>query len=138
MPITFVAFATLADSSRTEAGALLTLARNIGGSTGISVVVTLLSRSAQINQSYLAEHFTPYSIDRWNMIGATPGSNLATGSLIGEISRQALAIAYSNDFRLLAVAGVVCLPLGLLLRPPRRPSIAIPSRGPAPIADLSH
>jgi DHA2 family multidrug resistance protein len=120
LPMMIVAFATLPDSSRTEAGALLTLSRNIGGSAGISIVVALLSRSAQVNQSYLTEHFTAYSTDRLQRLGGAPGPDTATIAVLGEIGRQALAIAYSNDFYLLAACTLGCIPIVLLLRRGRR------------------
>jgi MFS transporter, DHA2 family, multidrug resistance protein len=116
MPLIFVAFATLPDSSRTEAGVLLTLVRNVGGSAGIAATVALLARSAQLNQSYLAEHFTAYSAGRWQALGGTPGADAATGGLLAEIGRQALAIAYSNDFHVLAGVSLLSVPLVLLLR----------------------
>jgi DHA2 family multidrug resistance protein len=137
MPITFVAFATLPDSSRTEAGVLLTLVRNIGGSAGISAAIALLSRSAQVNQSYLAELFTPYSSARWQALGAAPGANAATGGLMGEIGRQALAIAYSNDFHLLALATLLSVPCVLLLKRARRPAPGA-AKPAAPLADAAH
>ncbi|HXQ30954.1 MAG TPA: DHA2 family efflux MFS transporter permease subunit [Steroidobacteraceae bacterium] len=139
MPLTLVAFATLPDSSRTEAGVLLTLVRNVGGSAGISAVVALLARSAQVNQSYLAERFTPYAVERWQMVGAAPGANVATGTLLAEINRQALAIAYSNDFHLLAGAAFLCLPLVLMLRHARYFSRgAGQGQNPATVADAAH
>jgi DHA2 family multidrug resistance protein len=143
MPLTFitmniVAFATLKDSSRTEAGVLLRLASSIGGSAGISAVVALLARSAQVNQSYLGEHFTPYSIDRWQMLGGAPGANATSGTLMGEIGRQALAIAYSNDFHLLAAASLLCVPLVLSLRPAARSSAAAERETPSSVPDASH
>jgi MFS transporter, DHA2 family, multidrug resistance protein len=137
MPITFVAFATLPDSSRTEAGVLLTLVRNIGGSAGISVAIALLSRSAQVNQSYLSELFTPYSSARWQALGSAPGANAATGGLLGEIGRQALAIAYSNDFHLLAGATLLSVPCVLLLKRAQRPAARAAKRE-APLADAAH
>jgi DHA2 family multidrug resistance protein len=138
MPLTFVAFATIPDRSRTEAGVLLTLMRNIGGSAGISAAVALLSHSAKVNQSYLAEHFTPYSTERWQALGTLPGANAGTGELLGEIGRQALAIAYSNDFYLLAFAAGLCVPLVFLLGKSR--PLAAAGRGPASsaAADAAH
>ena len=139
MPITFVAFATLPDASRTEAGVLLTLVRNIGGSAGISVAIALLSRSAQVNQSYLAEHFTAFSTERWQAIGSGPGANAATGGLMGEIGRQALAIAYSNDFHVLAAATLLSVPCVLLLKRARaKPPAAGAPAEPAAVADAAH
>jgi DHA2 family multidrug resistance protein len=137
MPLTFVAFATLPDRSRTEAGVLLTLARNIGGSAGISAAIAMLSRSAQVNQSYLVEHFTPYSTERWQALGGMPAADSATGGFIAELGRQALAIAYSNVFVMLSVAAALCLPLMLLLGPGRNRgrAAAAPAGG---AADAAH
>lgn len=139
MPITFVAFATLPDASRTEAGVLLTLVRNIGGSAGISVAIALLSHSTQVNQSYLTEPFTPFAAALWQAIGGGPGANLATAGLLGEIGRQALAIAYSNDFHVLAAATLLSVPCVLLLQRPRArgPAGAKPAET-AAITDASH
>jgi len=116
MPLSLLAFATLTDRMRTEAGAILTLVRNIGASVGVSGTIALLTRSAQTNQSYLSEHFTAYSLERWLSSGITPGSNTGTGRLIGELGRQALGIAYANDFFLLAVCTLLPLPLMALLK----------------------
>ena len=133
MPITFVAFATLPDASRTEAGVLLTLVRNIGGSAGISVAIALLSHSAQVNQAYLSEFFTAFSFDRWLALGSQPGANLATGGLLGEIGKQALAIAYSNDFHVLALATLLSVPCVLMLRPAK-----VKPAAPGAAADAPH
>ncbi|HEY6352960.1 MAG TPA: hypothetical protein VIY30_00595 [Burkholderiaceae bacterium] len=54
----------LPDAARAEAGALLTLIRNVGASVGISAMVALLARSTQANQGYFAEHFTRYAAER--------------------------------------------------------------------------
>lgn len=121
MPMTFIptqtiAFATLPDSSRTEAGVLLRLGVNIGGSAGISIVVAQLARSAQAAHSHLSEYFTPYSIDRWQAVGSAPSANAPTGILLGEIERQSMALAYGHDFQLLAAMSLLCIPLILLLK----------------------
>ena len=116
MPLTLVAFSTLPDRSRTEAGVLLTLIRNVGASVGVSITVALLARSAQVNRSYLGEHFTAYATERWTALGTLPGANATTALLLDEIGRQAASIAYANDFELLALCTLVTLPLVLLLR----------------------
>jgi DHA2 family multidrug resistance protein len=41
-------------------------------------------------------------------------------TLNGEVSRQALTIAYINDFRFMMYGTLLALPLLLLLRPPNR------------------
>ena len=135
MPFTFIptqllAFSTLPKTSRTEAGVVLRLGIGLGGAIGISAVVAELARSAQINHSYLTEFFTPYSVDRWQAIGGNAAANTATGSLIGEISRQALSIAYANDFHLLAIMSLICVPLICMIRPivdAERPAVPVES-----------
>ena len=122
VPLSVAAFATLPDSGRSEAGALLTLIRNIGGSVGISMVVALLQRSTQTNRAYLAEHFTLYATGRWEALGALPAADPGTARLVGELGRQAGAIGYANDFYLLGALTLLALPLVLVLRMRRAPS----------------
>ncbi len=116
MPLSLLAFATLTDRMRTEAGAILTLVRNIGASIGVSATIALLTRSAQINQSYLSEHFTAYSTHRWMLSGVMPGPNTGTALLVGELGRQSLGIAYANDFFILAICTFLPLPLMAFLK----------------------
>jgi DHA2 family multidrug resistance protein len=135
MPLTMVGFATLPDRARTEAGSLHTLLRNVGASVGVSMTVALLARSAQINQSYLSEHFTAFDHARWAAVGGPPGANASTGALVGEIGRQAASIAYANDFYVLAVCTLLTLPMLLALRSSRATA---PTQTPAAMADAGH
>jgi DHA2 family multidrug resistance protein len=116
VPLSVTAYATLQPAQRAEGGALLTLVRTIGSSIGVSLVVAMLARSAQVNQSYLAENFTAYSVQRWQALGFEPGPDAATAGLVAELGRQASAIGYANDFYLLALATLVVLPLAWLVR----------------------
>ncbi len=134
MPLSLLAFATLNDRMRTEAGAILTLVRNIGASIGVSATIALLTRSAQVNQSYLAEHFTAYSMNRWMLSGIVPGANTGTAMLVGELGRQSLGIAYANDFFVLALCTLLPLPLMALLKRSQPPS-GQPKAAASPAAD---
>lgn len=90
----------------------------------MSSAVALLARSTQVNRSYLVEHFTPYDVQRWAATGVIPGANPGTAGLIGEIERQAAAIAYSNAFYVLALATIAVLPMVWLLQTGKRASAA--------------
>jgi DHA2 family multidrug resistance protein len=46
-------------------------------------------------------------------------TELGRASLDAEVSRQALTIAYINDFRFMMYLSLLAVPLLLLLRPPR-------------------
>ena len=154
-PLTTLAFATVPARIRTEGAAINALMRNLGASIGVAVLVAMLDRNTQINRSTLAEYLTPFSplwrfgttpiengipVDRSRIIThMTPfGGGWPYGSvpvddpskLIGmwgeELNRQASMIAYLNDFRVLAVAAVVFIPLLFLMR--RQAQYARPSR----------
>jgi DHA2 family multidrug resistance protein len=126
VPLSVIAYSTLQGAQRAEAGAILTLVRNIGSTIGISAAVAILARSTQTNASYLGEHFSVYDVQRWQATGVVPGANLGTAQLMGEIERQAAAIAYNNDFYLMAIATILVLPLVWFLKPPRRQA-AVPA-----------
>ena len=119
VPLNTVAFGTLAAKYRTSAASLLNLARNIGGSIGISMVTTLLWRNLQTSHSDLASSVTqvrlqgidPALLDR---LGASGDTALAL--LEAEIDRQAMMIAYIDDFHLMMLITLAALPLLLLLR----------------------
>jgi DHA2 family multidrug resistance protein len=120
VPISTVAYSTLPATSRTEAAGIFSLMRNIGSSVGISIVMTLLSRNTQINHAEIASRLTPYGENTQQMMQMI-GPNATTGlaALNGEVTRQASAIAFLNDFWLMMVMTAVAIPLLLLLKPVR-------------------
>jgi DHA2 family multidrug resistance protein len=119
VPLSTSTFATLAPHFRNEATAMYSLMRNIGSSIGISVVVTLLARNTQANHAMLAETLHPFreslspdslpALWNWQSISGILALN-------GEVTRQALTIAYLNDFRLVMWITIASIPLLLLLR----------------------
>lgn len=122
VPLQTLAFATLAPHYRTTAASLLNLARNVGGSIGISMVTTLLARNIQISHADLASHVTPFRLPvaepgLLQQFGSAGDSALAI--LNAEITRQAAMVAYIDDFHLMMLLSVAALPLVLLLRGPR-------------------
>jgi DHA2 family multidrug resistance protein len=129
VPLSVMAYATLREAQRVEAGVILTLARNLGSTIGVSSAMALLSRSLQVNQSYLVEYFTPFSAQRWSMTDIAPGANVGTAQLLGAIQRQAAAYSYSNDFYVLGIATLVVLPLVLLLKPPKQVTVSLSEMG---------
>src|SRR5881398_1972098 len=115
VPLQSLAFETLAPRMRTTAAALLNLSRNIGGSVGISVVGTELARMSQVAHSDIATHITQHTmatISSTQIQTAIPFAGpLALAVINGEITRQALFIAYLDDFKLMMMVTFVVLPL---------------------------
>jgi DHA2 family multidrug resistance protein len=117
VPISTVAYSTLPPSARTEAAGIFSLMRNIGSSVGISIDMTLLSRNTQVNHAEIASRLTPFGDNAAQIASMTAGSTQGLAMLNGEVTRQASAIAFLNDFWLMMVMTVASIPLLLLLRP---------------------
>jgi len=60
VPLSFLTMSSLPRRQMTNASALFSLVRNLGGSFGTAFVTTLLSRRVQFHQSRLVDHLTPY------------------------------------------------------------------------------
>jgi DHA2 family multidrug resistance protein len=122
VPLSTVAFSTLAPRYRNEGAAMFSLIRNIGSSIGISIVITVLGQQAQTSHAELGNSLSALrpavqpsvlpTIWDWT-------TSAGAAALNGEVTRQALMIAYLNDFRLMMYLTLLALPLLLLLRPPR-------------------
>lgn len=118
VPLTTVAFWTLPVSLRTEASTLTSLMRNYGSGIGVSIVIGVLSRTHSNAGAFLAERANPYSDivdapwfpEHWNL-GTTEGLS----ALGAEVSRQAMAIGFINDFHLITIGALASIPLVLLL-----------------------
>ena len=123
VPLQTLAFATLPARDRTTGAALLILARNVGGSIGISIVSFQLVRMTQVAHADMAAHITDSKIPTIDPnVLQTFGNQAAsiTAFLNAEITRQALFIAYLDDFKLMMWITFLVLPLLLLMRNTRK------------------
>ncbi len=115
VPLMTMTFSTLEPAVRTEAAVLYGMLRNIGGGIGITVAITILTRSAQTNHARLVEYMSVFDIENWRQAQEIFGP-AAPAVMAGEISRQAAMIAYINDFTTLMIISLVCIPLVLFMR----------------------
>ena len=120
VPLQTLAFQTLAPRMRTTGAALLNLSRNIGGSVGISIVSTQLVRMAQVSHADLAANITQQTIptaDPTILQTAVPVAGPAALAYINMmINKQALFIAYLDDFKLMMIVTFAVLPLLLFMK----------------------
>jgi len=123
IPLQVVAFATLRADYRTEGTALFSLVRNVGMAIGVSITSFMLAHNAQVMHAQIAEHVTPFNPMLqtggaylfWNLVN--PRGLMA---LNGEVTRQAMIVAYANDFLLMFLITVPTAFLLLLIRRARR------------------
>ena len=122
VPINTAAYAFLPREKNNQASGLINLARNIGGSVGISFVITMLARRSQLHQANLANNVNLGNGRLHAMLnGATHmlmshgssaymASRQAYGLVAGMVGQQATMLAYIDDFWLVGVAVVVMIP----------------------------
>ncbi|MDA8231056.1 MAG: DHA2 family efflux MFS transporter permease subunit [Magnetospirillum sp.] len=130
IPINTLASVGLPKEKTNEASALINLSRNLGGSVGISAVVTMLSRYGQAHQTVLAAHAysgsPAYRQALQGMAAALAGhgaslaeaAHQAQAHAYGAILGQASLLAFLDDFNLMAALFLAFIPLILLMRRP--------------------
>jgi DHA2 family multidrug resistance protein len=127
IPINTVAYDGLPANKTNQASALMNVARNLGGSIGISLANVVLTQREQFHQSRLAENTVPSSpifqstVERLTQYfmshGAAPSdANGQAMGLIGQlIQSQATILAYIDVFYVCAIAAALMIPLVLIL-----------------------
>jgi MFS transporter, DHA2 family, multidrug resistance protein len=130
VPINTAAYAFLPKDKNNAASGLMNLARNIGGSVGISIVTTMLDRRQQFHLSRMGSHLSAGSPQVQSLLqgtsrgfesrGFSPAEAMhkAYGLLQGSVFRQASMLAYIDNFWLLGVAILLMVPLVFLMKRP--------------------
>lgn len=121
VPLSIVTFSDLTPEETPDGSALFALARNLGSSIGISIVVATLIRNTQRNTADIVQGVNPFNEtlrhvpmpEQWDM---STQSGLA--ALAHEVNQQALSTAYSTDFLILTVCTALAIPLVYVCRNP--------------------
>jgi DHA2 family multidrug resistance protein len=117
VPLSTVAFATLAPSLRNDGTPIFSLLRNIGSSIGISLIQTYLTQRTARAHALLAIDISPAN----TVMQALPppfDAHTAVGLMMlnQEVTRQASMMGYIEAFRIMLVLTLVSMPLLLLIR----------------------
>ncbi len=125
VPLNLIALSSLPRHILTQGTAIRGLMRNLGGSTGIPILLAQLTANTQIVHARLVENLRPD-----NPLAQPPlltsqfslSEPSGVAALNHEVTRQASMVAYIDDFTLMMFVSLASIPLVLLLRPPRRPT----------------
>ena len=124
VPLNAIAFRGIPREKTNNASALINLARNFGGSIGISLAATLLTRREQFHQSRLVEYaqqlnpsYPDYAQHLGNALGTTADSSTTLANVYQGIINQATLLSYLDDFKILGLIFFALLPLLLLVKP---------------------
>ncbi len=141
VPLNTLALSTLPRQILTQATAIRSLMRNLGGSMGISLLVSNLATNTQTVHSRLVEHLRPDNPLIQAPFLPAPWALSTLESLArlnAEVTRQAAMVAYTLNFQLMMFAALAVLPLLLLIRnpnhraaPPRVAPATAPAAAPA-------
>ena len=142
VPINTAAYSFLPREKNNAASGLMNLARNIGGSVGISFVTTLLARRAQFHQARLSENLSAANPQLQDVLhgltakfaaggggggggsGAGGASQHAYALLQGNVIRHATMLAYIDCFWVLGVV-ILCLIPAVFLMKKAKPGAAM-------------
>ncbi|MEO8878422.1 MAG: DHA2 family efflux MFS transporter permease subunit [Polyangiaceae bacterium] len=128
IPITTAAYFGIPKEKNNDVSGLLNLARNVGGSVGISFVATAIARHAQAHQNFLVAHATPFDAAYRAMVnGVSSGlvdkgvavaaaTHAAEGRILQEIVRQSEVLAYSDILMMMAIAALATLPIVFMMK----------------------
>jgi len=134
VPINIAAYGTLRNEQIGNASGLFNLMRNVGGSIGISVAQTLLTRRSAVHQNEILNSVPLTGRPFQNSLAATqhalgntfgPANSLAPAqsTLYRELGRQAALWSFVDVFRWLSLLCFLCIGFVWLLKPvkPGRP-----------------
>ncbi len=120
VPISTAAYGTLKNEQIGNASGLFNLIRNVGGSIGISVATTLLTRRSAAHQDELRNYMPTSGLAYQNSLhgaqqaltgtfGAANAAPLARATLYEQLGRQALQWAFVDVFRWLSIILFACV-----------------------------
>ena len=122
--LSIVAYSTLHARLRTDATAVFSMCRNLSASVAIAIMGALVARNLQVAHSEIGANLTQFSMpmldDRLiNQLGHTGG--MVAAMVDAEVNRQAMMIAYIDDFWVMMWAALIAMPIVMLLRPGGQP-----------------
>ena len=120
VPISTAAYGTLKNEQIGNASGVFNLMRNVGGSIGISIATTLLTRRAAVHQNEIINSVPQSGQQFQNSIhsttqaltgsfGASNAAHPAQANLYQELGRQASSWAYVDVFRWLSLLCFFCV-----------------------------
>ena len=138
IPINTLSYVGMPPNKSNQISGITNLARNIGGSIGISLLSTFLQRLSQVHQVYLSAHTSPGDPAFESQVSGIAQTFRAQGATAAEATTQAYrmiertlvgqatVLAYIDIISVGAVAVACLAPLAFIMKRPRR--------GAAPVA----
>jgi DHA2 family multidrug resistance protein len=119
VPLSTLAYQTIPGEASDQAASIFNLARTVGGSVGVAIAVTVLTRTSQANWQTLGGAINPYNpaFHAWlNAFGAS-SVDAKTMQIAGlQVMQQATLLGFIEAFGFVTVSFLVLIPLVMLLK----------------------
>jgi DHA2 family multidrug resistance protein len=125
VPLSTLAYQTLPREASDQAASVFNIARTIGGSLGIALGVTVLTRATHENLQSLAVGISPYNpgLQAWlRSTGLSLSDPRAQEILRSELTRQSTMIGFIEAFGFVTLSFLILIPFVLLLKQTGAPS----------------
>ena len=120
MPISTAAYGTLSNEQMGNASGIFNLLRNVGGSIGISIATTLLTRRTDVHQNELTNYMPQSGLGYQNALAGTQhfladhvgkanALYAAKANLYQQLGIQATYWSFIDVFRLLSLLSIFCI-----------------------------
>jgi DHA2 family multidrug resistance protein len=120
VPINIAAYGTLTNEQMGNASGIFNLLRNVGGSIGISIATTLLTRRTDSHQNELTNHMPQSGLAYENTLrgtqhflstyfGPANAAHAARAAMYQQLGQQAAFWAFVDVFRWLSILSFACI-----------------------------
>ncbi|TCZ74829.1 DHA2 family efflux MFS transporter permease subunit [Flaviaesturariibacter aridisoli] len=128
IPITTLSLSTLKGRQIGQGAAFTGMMRQLGGSFGIALITTYLSRQIQVHRANLVTYLNLNDPDVQQRVNGLKQKFMATGkspdqalamayrALEGTVMKQASVLSYMDAFLILGVLFLICIPFVLFVR----------------------
>ncbi|MDB5253008.1 MAG: family efflux transporter permease subunit [Flaviaesturariibacter sp.] len=128
IPITTLSLSTLKGQQIGQGAAFTGMMRQLGGSFGIALITTYLSRNIQVHRANLVSYLDPNNAavaqrlagiqQKFIASGMTPNQALQASykALEGSVMKQASVLSYMDSFLALGILFLICIPFVLFVR----------------------
>jgi DHA2 family multidrug resistance protein len=129
VPTTTLALSSLKGKEIGQGAAFTGMVRQLGGSFGIALISTYISRRSVQHRGDLANHISPYDLDVQQRLAGMKANFIANGSTIDQagmqanklmdvmVTKQAMLLTYMDVFLGIGIFFLICVPFVLMLKP---------------------
>jgi len=128
IPLTTLTLSRIGREGMGNATSIFNLVRNIGGSFGVAIATTILTRRTQFHQARLVDHLTPFDMPytlgssktaqalQYRGFDPTLSGQGGAGAIYEQLLREASMMSFNDVFYILSVMLILTIPLIFFMR----------------------